>query len=446
MRKIFIPFIAIVTITLSCTKDTMPTLIEIDAHLRRLININSPGDGANFYILPDSDDLDNIPQDPKNPLTKEKIALGKQMFYDTGFATGAMKPSGIGTYSCATCHIPEAGFYPNNYQGIADGGTGFGINGDNRLMNIDYDQSELDVQSARPLSMVNVAFVNNTFWNGQFGGGDINVGTESVWDLREDTQLNHLGFSGIETQNMEGLHTHRIEINRDLLEEYGYLNLYDEVFADVQLSERYTVETASLAYSAYIRSIISNKAPFQDWLKGDTDAMSDNAKKGGILFFGKAQCYTCHYNQNLGSPEFHALGVNNMFQQPSYNTSAEDRRNLGRGGFTLNEEDNHKFKVPGLYNISDNSFFFHGASHTTLEDVIEYFDAAEPENTDVPSSQISDKFDKLFLTDDEKKDLLAFLTEGLRDPDLTRYVPESVGSGNCFPNNDPQSNIDTGCQ
>ena len=445
MRKVIIAVSVIVFVTLSCTKDTMPALIEIDTQLRKLIDINSPDGTAEFYILPDETDLDNIPQDPLNELTPEKVALGKMMFYDTGLARDAMKPSGVGTYSCATCHIPEAGFYPNNFQGIADGGSGFGTNGENRLMNIDYVESELDVQSARPLSLVNVAYVTNTFWNGQFGAHGVNEGTEHVWENDEATELNHLGFSGIETQNMEGLKTHRITINRDILEEFGYKELFDEAFKNIQISQRYTIETASLAYSAYIRSIISNQAPFQNWLKGDNKALSYEAKKGGILFFSKAQCYTCHYNQNLGSPEFHALGVNNMYQQPSYNTSADDKRNLGRGGFTLNEEDNHKYKVPGLYNVGDSEFFFHGASARTLEEVVEYFDKATPENSEVPVTQISDKFKSLALSAEEKQHLLVFLRDGLSDPDLMRYAPTSVPSGNCFPNNDPQSRIDLGC-
>lgn len=446
MKKYYLIITAIILVTISCTKDTMPSFIEIDTQLRRIIGANSPDNTVDFYILPEEDEIEQIPQDPKNVLTKEKIALGKMMFYDTGLANTAMKPEGIGTYSCATCHIPEAGFYPNSFQGIADGGIGFGTNGEDRLMSQKYVESELDVQSARPLSMVNVAFVENTFWNGQFGGGGVNVGTEGVWDLREDTERNNRGFSGIETQNFEGLTAHRIFMDKDILEDLGYKEMFDEVFSDVQISKRYTVETASLAYSAYIRSIISNEAPFQKWLKGDNDAMSYSEKKGGILFFSKAQCYLCHYNQNLGSPEFHALGVDNMSDQPSYNTSGTDRRNLGRGGFTLDPADNHKFKVPGLYNVGDANFYFHGASKSSLKDVVEYFDRAEPENSNVPESQISDKFNSLSLTDVEKEHLLHFLENGLRDPNLIRFQPDFVPSGNCFPNNDPQSRIDLGCE
>jgi cytochrome c peroxidase len=443
--KIKILIIAvIVVVVFGCTKDRMPTLVELDTQLLQNIEGASPNSSVDYYILP-QDDLSAIPQDPRNPLTEEKVALGKLMFFDTGLGMDALKDSGKGTYSCASCHIPEAGFRPGNFQGVADGGIGFGLNGENRLRNTEYQESELDVQSARPLTMVNVAYVKNTFWNGQFGGGGANVGTESVWDLSEDTERNHLGFEGIETQNFEGLITHRITINKELLDLYGYTPMFDEVFSDVDIEDRYTIETASFAFSAYIRSIISDKAPFQEWLRGNRNAMTYDDKKGAILFFGKAQCFNCHYEQNLGSLEFHALGVNDMYQIPSYNTSENDKRNLGRGGFTLREEDNYKFKVPGLYNIGDSDHYFHGASKRTLEEVIEYKNLAEKENPNVPEERISEKFNPIRLTEDEKSNLLSFLRHGLRDPDLVRYKPGSVPSGSCFPNNDNQSKVDLGC-
>ena len=424
----------------------MPVLVELDNQLRNLVAASAPTGDLDFYILPREDDYDNIPADPKNPLTPEKVELGKLMFYDTGLAQSAMKPSGMGTYSCASCHIPSAGFKPGNFQGIADGGIGYGINGENRVRNTDYEESELDVQDARPLSLVNVAYVTNTFWNGQFGATGVNVGTEDVWDNKEDTELNHLGFEGVETQNIEGLKTHRITINKEILDEYGYTALFDVAFPSIDEEERYTRQTASLAYSAYIRSIISNKAPFQNWLKGNESALDYKAKKGAILFFSKANCSTCHYNENLGSPEFHALGVNDMYQQPSYSTEEEDFRNLGRAGFTQRDEDLYKFKVPGIYNIADSDFFFHGASVKKIEELVEYFDLAIPENSKVPESQISAKFKPLNLTVEEKEHLVQFLKVGLSDPNLERYQPKTVPSGFCFPNADPQSLIDLGCE
>lgn len=445
MRNTLIILGLMVLLTLSCTKDQMPVLVELDNQLRSLVLQASPENSLDYYILPDGSDLSEIPQDPKNPLTQEKIDMGRNMFFDTGFALEAMDPSGIGTYSCASCHIPEAGFRPNNFQGIADGGSGFGNNGENRLMNTNYAENELDVQSARPLSLVNVAYVTNTFWNGQFGSTGVNEGTEDVWDQLHETELNYKGFHGIETQNIEGLEVHRIAISKEVLADLGYLETYDRVFSDIPEEERYTKETASLAFSAYIRSIISDQAPFQSWLKGNDNALTYEQKQGGILFFGKANCSNCHYRPNLGSLEFHALGVKDMYQTPSYNAFASDRRNLGRGGFTLKEEDYYKFKVPGLYNIGNVNYFFHGASAFDLDDVINYKVRAESENVNVPQELLSPKFLKLDLSLEEKKYLKAFLKEGLEDPNLVRHAPTSVPSGQCFPNNDPQSRIDLGC-
>jgi len=437
--------LGLIVVLNACTKDRMPTLVELDNQLENSIQGKSPSGTLDFYVLPNENDLHLIPQDPKNPLTPQKVELGKLMFHDTGLGQDPMKEAGRGTYSCASCHVSEAGFRPGNFQGIADGGVNFGIGGEDRVKNTLYSDDELDVQSARPLSMVNVAYVSNTFWNGQFGGGNVNEGTEDVWDLRDDTELNHLGFEGIETQNMDGLIAHRITINKELLDEYGYTFLFDQVFADVPVEERYTITTASLAFSAYIRTILANRAPFQDWLKGDREALGYEEKKGAILFFEKAQCIQCHYNQNLGSSEFHALGVTDMDQIPSYNTSPDDRRNLGRGGFTLQPEDNYRFKVPGIYNLQGANFYFHGASKTSIRDLVEYKNAAQSENSRVPQDLISSKFKPIGLTEEEKNHLIAFLENGLQDPDLKRYVPTSVLSGNCFPNADEASQLDLGC-
>jgi len=437
--------LGLIVVLNACTKDRMPTLVELDNQLETSIQGKSPDGTLDFYVLPNENDLHLIPQDPKNPLTPQKVELGKLMYHDTGLGQDPIKEAGRGTYSCASCHVSEAGFRPGNFQGIADGGVNFGIGGEDRVKNTLYADDELDVQSARPLSMVNVAYVSNTFWNGQFGGGNVNEGTEDVWDLRDDTELNHLGFEGIETQNMDGLIAHRITINKELLDEYGYTFLFDQVFADVPVEERYTITTASLAFSAYIRTILANRAPFQDWLKGDREALGYEEKKGAILFFEKAQCIQCHYNQNLGSSEFHALGVTDMDQIPSYNTSPDDRRNLGRGGFTLQPEDNYKFKVPGIYNLQGANFYFHGASKTSIRDLIEYKNAAQSENSRVPQDLISSKFKPIGLTEEEKYHLIAFLENGLQDPDLKRYVPTSVLSGNCFPNADEASQLDLGC-
>ena len=439
--------LAAVLLFCACTDDQIDPTAELDYNLERAMSTYSPTHSKDFYILPQNDNLSEIPQDPKNPLNVSKVKLGQFLFFETGIALDAKNPEGMGTYSCATCHIPDAGFRPGFLQGIADGGMGFGYNGDGRIMNDNYNEEDLDVQSARPLSLLNVAFVKNTSWSGQFGAGGVNVGTEHVWSNSEGTKRNNLGYDGLETQNLEGLHTHRMIVNRNLMVQYGYKHLFDESFPEINETWRYSNFTAAMAISAYLRTVITNDAPFQDYLKGDLSAISNEEKEGAILFFGKANCNSCHYDKNLGSSEFHALGVNDIDQHPySFNKRPDDKRNFGRGGFTNETADLYKFKVPGIYNTSDTPFFFHGSSKESLEDVIRYKLKAEKENDRVPLSHISGKLRKIDLTDEEIDKLILFMSKSLRDPNLTaKYQPDHIRSGNCFPNNDYISQQDLDC-
>jgi len=410
MRLYRISTLVILLGVLSCSDDKIEIDANIDLELDEKIASVSPNGKSSFYTLPNENQFDLIPQDVKNPLTSSKVELGKFLFFETGIALDPQKPSGKGTYSCASCHIPEAGFRPGRMQGIADGGMGYGEYGDYRILNDDYTEADLDIQSARPLSLVNVAYVKNTFWNGQFGSKGANEGTEELWSLREDTERNHLGFEGLETQNIEGIESHRMFVDKSICDEFGYTHLFDESFPEYTDEVRYSNFTASLAMSAYIRSIISYNAPFQKWLKGNNDAMTSEEKNGALIFFGKAGCANCHYNQNLGSDEFHVLGVKDMDQNlNALDKNPNDRRNFGRGGFTLKEEDMYKFKVPGIYNMKDTPFYFHGSSKNSLEDVVDYKLEAETENIRVKQVVMSPKLVKRNLTQSEKSYLLSQL-------------------------------------
>lgn len=441
-------FIALLVACLlwQCTAEVIhPDPFKIDHELKESIKHASPDGTLEHFIMPSEQDLSAIPQDPRNPLTPVKVSLGMYLFYETGIALTPNHGSGKGTYSCASCHIPESGFKPGRIQGIADGGMGFGYFGDVRVINPDYQPEELDIQGTRPLSMLNVAYVKNTFWNGQFGSGDANEGTEHLWNEEDNTTVNALGYEALEGQNIEGIELHRMLVDKDVADSLGYTSMFDLAFPEFKKEERYSNLTASLALSAYLRQLLSNQAPFQDWLKGDYQALSYEEKEGALLFFGKAGCYNCHYEKNLGSNTFHALGVNNLNQTGSIPTAGDAKKNLGRGGFTKDEADYHKFKVPQLYNLKDAGPYFHGSSKQTLEQVVDYFNEAEKENEDVPQSQISTFFKPLYLTQAEKDKLIAFLREGLYDGNIDRYVPPYVLSGNCFPNNDDLAKDHTGC-
>ncbi len=430
----------------ACTKDK----VYLDTPLDQLLNsslVRAADDNrADHFLLPESDDFANIPQDPRNPLTKDKVELGKMLFFETGIALSPSKEAGKKTYSCASCHVPSAGFRPGGVQGIADGGIGFGANGENRSKLAAYRDFEMDVQGVRPLSVLNVAFVENTTWDGRFGSKGVNVGTEDRWTHDRGLHLNEEGMSALETQNIEGLEVHRMEITEEVLDDYGYRTYFDQAFSDDTEAERYSKRNAAFAISAYLRTLLTNQSPFQEYLKGNKDAMNEQEKKGALVFFSDAKCYHCHKEKNLGANEFYALGVNDLYQTGlAFNTSAEDKSNLGRGQFTGEAEDNYKFKIPQLYNLGDAPFFFHGSSKKTLKDVVHYFNDGIPENANVPASQVARQFKPLNLTPEQVEDLTVFLETGLRDPNLNRYVPEKILSGFCFPNNDLFSQIELGC-
>ncbi len=403
------------------------------------------GDPQHF-ILPESHEFDKIPQSPHNPLTKEKVALGNLLFFEPAFANEAKNFSNRFTFTCSSCHVPESGFRPGRMQGIADGGYGFGIHGEKRIKHPVYPADSIDAQGARPLATINVAFVENTMWNGSFGSDGKNTGTEAVWGKTDPgTARNHERLGALEGQNIEGLIVHRMKYTRQIVEDAGYKEMFDKAFPDIPESERYTRKTASFAISAFLRSMTTSQAPFQRWLRGDHEAMSPQEKEGAKLFFGKASCVSCHFEKNLGSMTFAALGVDDLFEHGGLKTSINDARNRGRGGFTLKQEDLYKFRTPQLYNLGDSGPYFHGGSKQTLREVVEYFNKGVPENARVPKEQLHPFLSPLNLTPAEVDALTAFITNGLRDPNLLRFKPQRVLSGMCFPNNDPLSKSDMGC-
>lgn len=423
---------------------------DLDGSLRELLNQRSETGTYQYFILPESNDFAALPnQDAKNPVTQAKADLGKMLFFETGLALESKYPISKIAYSCSSCHIPERGFTAGRFQGIADGALGFGQSGELRSKHPLYLGSEVDAQGARPLPVINTTFVTNALWSGTFGSFSVNEGTESVWNQDTLIEINFKGLQGLEANNERALVVHRQVVNKDVTDSLGYTALFDLAFPEFPVEKRYTRQTAAFAIAAYFRTILTNEAPFQRWLKHEKSAMSEEQKRGALLFFGKAGCSNCHDSPSLNKlpHEFFALGVNNLYQGKNlvFRTDENDKRNLGRGGFTGRTEDMHKFKVPQLYNLKDVDFYFHGASKNSLREVVEYFNNGIPENPLVPSSQISIFFHPLGLSDSEVDDLVAFLENGLYDPNLTRYAPVRTMSGFCFPNNDALSRIEMGC-
>lgn len=438
-----VPILVLSLFLLSCENDFNNP--ELDNALKAAMEKAAKTGVVDYYIFPESDDYSNLPnQDPANPITKEKVELGRFLFFETGLAQTPFDDKCFEAYSCSSCHVPDSGFLPGRIQGVADGAFGFGEEGNYRTLAPNYTEFDVDAQGNRPMNPMNSGYSTVAAWSGIFGAHGPNEGTENSWTGL--AEVNHTGYMGLEAQNIEAFDLHRLSINEKVLDEYGYRALFDEAFPDFLEEERYTPVTGSFAISAFLRSFMANEAPFQDYLKGDQNALSENQKEGALLFFGKAGCSSCHNETALSAMKFYRLGTADMYQVgPAMNTGPDDIRNLGRGMFTGVENDMRKYKVPQLYNLKKYKTFFHGSSKNSIEEVVVYKMKAVSENPYVENSELSGFFQPVELTDKEKSNLIDFLENGLYDSNYKRYVPTSLPSGNCFPNNDFLSRMDMGC-
>ncbi|MEO1032772.1 MAG: cytochrome c peroxidase [Bacteroidota bacterium] len=441
LKSIYLLLTLVIFTSCNTDKDNYETIsngLELENRIIELYGSKSE------LIQPLETDYLAIPSDVNNPITEAKVALGKLLYHETMIAFDAKMDDGMYTYSCASCHHVDAGFQSGIKQGIGDGGLGFGSKGEGRIKNTLYAESDLDVQPIRTPTTLNVAYQEVMLWNGQFGAVGPNEGTEAQWTVGTPKENNNFGFEGVEIQAIAGMDVHRLVIISEEIINSSYKDLFDAAFPDIDASERYTKLYAALAIAAYERTLLPNQSPFQRWLKGDDDAMTDDEIAGAQLFFDKAQCFSCHAGPALNDMNFHALGMRDL-EGADILTTIDDATKRGRGGFTGNSEDDYKFKTPQLYNLKDVNFFGHGGSFQTIKDVVEYKNAAIAENDIVPTNQLSPLFVPLNLTETEIDQLTLFLEKSLHDDNLQRYVPESLPSGNCFPNADYMSSSDLGC-
>lgn len=426
---------------------------ELSGALEAVLNQRSGGLGPAAFLLPDSDDFDAIPQDPANPLGVHKVALGRLLFHDTGFALAGRSEQG-GTWSCATCHHAAAGFKSGARQGIGEGGTGFGAIGAERALAMGFDAHAAaddaglpDLQPVASPTVLNAAWQDVMLWNGQFGNsaGGINAGVAPARLMTAGTPkaANVRGFSGLETQAIAGAGVHRLRFDADspLQGVPEYRTRFGDAFGydPAEASDLDVTADAALAIAAFERTVIANRAPFQRWLRGDADAMDAAELAGAVLFFGEAGCADCHRGPALGSELgasadqiFFAIGFDDLDRQPvGAHGAVDDATRLGRGGFTGEARGRHAFKIPPLYNLADTAAFGHGASFGSVREVIEHKNAGRVQNPDVPPETIDPRHRALGLDAAQVDALVAFLETGLRDPDLARYQPDSVPSGAC---------------
>jgi cytochrome c peroxidase len=230
----------------------------------------------------------------------------------------------------------------------------------------------------------------------------------------------------------------------------GYVTLFNAAFPSIPVSSL-TFEDMAKAIAAFeMDAMLKTGSPFDRYLARDDNAMTVEAKRGGVLFFGQARCSQCHNGPFLGGREFSNSGV----PQVGPGVGLAVPLDKGRGEILNFQFYQFAFRVPPLRNVELTAPYFHNGSFATLESVVKHYnDVSTSLRTFDPSTlpaslQASYHGDiatinavlatldtrlqsPLHLTDAQMADLVAFL-KSLTDPaarDLSGMVPASVPSG-----------------
>lgn len=208
-----------------------------------------------------------------NPTTPEKVALGKQLFFDA-------RLSGDNTTSCASCHLPEKAFS----DGLA---TGKGRDGKPMRRNTP--------------SLLNVGLFTSFFWDGRAK----TLEEQALAPIESPDEMN---------QSLQ-------ELERELGQIAGYVEQFQRVFGT-----KPTRDGVAKALAAFERSLLSEQPPFDRYLAGEKDALADEAKRGLELFTGEAGCISCHNGPLLSDGNFYRLGVSSSDNGREQVTGVEQDR------------------------------------------------------------------------------------------------------------------------
>jgi cytochrome c peroxidase len=289
--------------------------------------------------LADFERTAKMPMPKTNPITAEKTALGKTLFFDP-------RLSGSGALSCATCHNPSLAWGDAMPTGLGHLGGRLG---------------------RHTPTILNVAFGEPYFWDGRAR----TLEDQAKGPLTSAAEMNMPAKDAVE----------RVESIP------GYVQMFSQVFPGQPI----TIDTIAAALATFERTVVSGSAPFDRWVGGDEEAISDSAKRGFLLFNGKANCADCHRGWRFSDDGFHDIGLAGTDQ---------GRARIAPGIVQLEQA----FKTPPLRNINQLAPYMHDGSLATLAAVIEHYDSGF-----VRRASLDTQMHPLGLSAEEKSELLAFL-------------------------------------
>ncbi|MEJ0016130.1 MAG: cytochrome c peroxidase [Acetobacteraceae bacterium] len=276
----------------------------------------------------------------ENPFSPAKERLGRMLFFDPLL-------SGSGTQSCASCHNPALSW---------GNGLRFAVGELGRPLRL------------RVPSLIDVATQPVLGWDGKF------------------PDLESVAFGPITAPG--NMNNTEPELLRRLSAIAGYVQAFGEAFP----GEGITRGTIERALATFERTIVAGAAPFDRWIEGNERAIDASARRGFVLFNGKAGCAECHHGPSFTDGSFQDIG----------SATGDD---IGRAQyFPGSNKLTYAFKVATLRNVARRAPYMHDGSVPTLEAVVELYDRGGIER---PSR--SELIRPLGLTADEKAALIAFL-------------------------------------
>ncbi|MFC1689058.1 cytochrome c peroxidase [Pseudomonadota bacterium] len=340
--------------------------------------------------------LPPIPTPAGNPLTQEKIDLGRLLFFDR-------RLSHNNTFSCAMCHVPEQGFTSNELA------MAVGIEG-------------RTVRRNSP-TIYNVAYLERLFHDGRESSLE-----QQIWGPL--LAHNEMGNPSV------GL------VMEQIRSIPGYPPRFEQAFPGQVIS----METLGQALSSYQRVLVSANSAFDRWYYGEEeDAMTAEQRAGFQLFTGGAGCSGCHLVGTewalFTDNQLHNTGIGyqrSMSKTPESTRvqiapgemitvrgdivadASEPRPNdLGLYEITEDPDDRWKYRTPTLRNIALTAPYMHDGSLSSLEDVIAFYNRGGIDN------ELRDPLIRpLGLNDAEVAQLLAFL-EALTGDNVDTLVADA---------------------
>lgn len=301
--------------------------------------------------------------DPSSFVTDKKIALGKTLFSDPIL-------SGSGTRSCQSCHQPEKAFT------------------DGLVKNTVIDKLQ-SLQRNTP-TLLNAALQPSQFY-------DLRVNT------LEDQSHNVV-------QNDKEMHGDLNVSVKKLWNAPLYRTLFSAAFPNNDRTGIDTLEVMN-AIGSYVRSLTLLNSRFDEYMRGNKTVMSNNEVNGFNLFMGKAKCATCHYMPlfNGTFPPRYIKSESEVIGVPRSLANDSIDSDIGRFDVMQIAAYRHAFKTPALRNAARTAPYMHNGVYSTLDQVLDFYNAGGGVGLGLKIDNQTLPFDKLNLTVKEREDVIAFI-------------------------------------